>query len=87
MGFEPDMAKRALQQEGDVEAAVQKLMASGGIIMDMEEMEAENVLKAKKREDHDAYNRIKDDISTFEEDHLDLDLQEELEFLHKYLQL
>lgn len=87
MGFEPDMAKRALQQEGDVEAAVQKLMASGGIIMDMEEMEAENVLKAKKQEDHDAYNRIKDDISTFEEDHLDLDLQEELEFLHKYLQL
>jgi len=87
MGFDVEMAKKAIQIEGGVEAAVEALMASGGVVMDMDQMEVENEGKMEKQEDHDAYNRIKDDISTFEEDHLDLDLHEEFEYLHKYLQL
>merc|ERR1712083_1093085 len=86
MGFEPDMAKKALEQEGDVEAAVQKLMVSGGIVKDTDE-EAEKAHKVEKKEDNDAYNRMQDDISNFEEDHLDFDLQEEFEYLQKYLEL
>jgi hypothetical protein len=37
------------------------------------------------KDDKKAYDRIKEGIAEFEEDHLDLDLVEEGEYLEKYL--
>lgn len=90
MGFEPDMARIALRREGGVKEAVEALMDGEGVISDDSDVEENDGKRRKmedKMEDHKAYNRIKEDISTFEEDHLDLDLEEEFEFLNKYLQL
>jgi len=93
VGFESDMAKLALEMEGSVAKAVEALMASGGVIKQAEDKEdaiAEDQGKRRKieqEEDRNAYHRITEGLSTFEEDHLDLDLQEEYAFLQKYLEL
>merc|ERR1719369_1196972 len=76
MGFEADMAKVALTNEGSVEGAVEKLMEGGGVVEPMEGLD-DTERKGKRRRterDEDAYNRIKEGISENDEDHLDIDL-------------
>jgi len=94
MGFEADMAKIALINEGSVEGAVEKLMEGGGVVepMDDHSEEEESAAKPGKRRkkleaDEKAYNRIKEDIEENEEDHLDLDMVEEGQLLQQYLGL
>lgn len=89
MGFEADMAKVALKNEGSVEGAVEKLMESGGIVEPVYDSNEEE-RKGKRRRterDEDAYNRIKEGISENDEDHLDIDLVEEGELLSQYMSL
>merc|ERR1712173_317203 len=89
MGFEADMAKVALKNEGSVEGAVEKLMESGGIVEPVyNSNEEERQGKRRRTErDEDAYNRIKEGISENDEDHLDIDLVEEGELLSQYMSL
>merc|ERR1711874_486587 len=78
VGFETDMAKLALKREGGVEEAVEALMASGGVIKQAEDEEDEidedqgKRRKMEQEEDRNAYHRMTEGLSTFEEDHLDL---------------
>merc|ERR1711892_810703 len=88
MGFEADMAKVALTNEGSVEGAVEKLMEGGGVVEPVEGLDDERKGKRRRTEkDEVAYNRIKEGITENEEDHLDIDLVEEGELLQQYLSL
>ena len=89
MGFEADMARVALKNEGSVEGAVEKLMEGGGVVEPaLDSLDEERNGKRRRTErDEDAYNRIKEDISENDEDHLDIDLVEEGELLHQYMSL
>merc|ERR1712179_384809 len=89
MGFEADMARIALKNEGSVEGAVEKLMEGGGVVEPVAESNGEerNGKRRRTERDEDAYNRIKEDISENDEDHLDIDLVEEGELLHQYMSL
>jgi len=88
MGFEADMAKVALTNEGSVEGAVEKLMEGGGVVEPVEGLDNERKGKRRRTEkDEVAYNRIKEGITENEEDHLDIDLVEEGELLQQYLSL
>ena len=87
MGFSAEMAKVALKNEGSVEGAVDKLMEGGGVVVARKETGRESKRRRANEEDEEAYNRIKDNITDNEEDHLDLDLVEEGELLKQYLSL
>jgi len=90
MGFTTDMARAALQNEGSVEGAVDKLMEGGGVVEVKEEQASQGKRRRKNQEDEEAYNRIKDDMSDMtegNEDNLDLDLVEEGQLLQQYLSL
>jgi len=85
MGFETHMAKIALKSEGSIEGALEKLM-EGGVLEGKNEIKSESK-RLKLEKDEEAYNRIKDGISEYEEDHLDIDLVEEGNLLRQYLDL
>merc|ERR1711874_446601 len=86
LGYEPHMAKLALKNEGSVESAVEALMEGGGVVVEKDKSPLEKRRRTEQEtSDKDAYDRIKDGIEEFEEDHLDLDLVEEGEYLEKYL--
>ena len=88
MGFEADMAKVALTNEGSVEGAVEKLMEGSGVVEPVEGVEDERKGKRRRTDmDEEVYNRIKEGIAENDEDHLDIDLVEEGELLHQYLSL
>lgn len=88
MGFIPEMARVALMNEGSIEGAVDKLTEGGGIVTLVEDVVKSESKRVKRDvEDMEAYNRIKEDITDNEEDHLDLDLVEEGELLKQYLGL
>merc|ERR1719154_199508 len=94
MGFEADMAKVALINEGCVESAVEKLMEGGGVVEPMDDNDDEEELtekpgkrRKKLEEDEEAYNRIKEGIAENDEDHLDLDMVEEGQLLQQYMGL
>jgi len=85
------MARRALRNEGNVEAAAEALVAGGGHVEEVSDVYGPNLPEGKRRrtqeekDDRKAYQRISEGISDFEEDHLDLDLVEEGEYLERYL--
>jgi len=85
LGYEPDMARTALKNEGSVEGAVEALVEGGGVVMEHKEPKRRKTQTEK--DDKEAYGRIKEGLSEFEEDHLDLDLVVENEYLQKYLAL
>ena len=91
MGFIPDMARIALKNEGSIEGAVEKLTEGGGVVVPVQESDSptqsENKRARRDADDQEAYNRIKEDITDNEEDHLDLDLVEEGQLLKQYLGL
>eukprot|EP00092_Neocalanus_flemingeri_P007331 GFUD01007917.1.p1 GENE.GFUD01007917.1~~GFUD01007917.1.p1 ORF type:complete len:590 (+),score=221.00 GFUD01007917.1:891-2660(+) len=87
MGFEADMAKVALTNEGCVERAVEKLMEGGGVVEPVEKMDGRAGKRRRTDEDEEAYNRIKEGITENEEDHLDLDMVEEGQLLQQYIRL
>jgi len=88
LGYQPDMARIALRNEGSVEAAVEALMAGMGTVQDKKRKAGPSPQKkSSAEEDREAYARVSEGIAEFEEDHLDLDLVEEGAFLQKYLAL
>ena len=87
MGFTADMARVALQNEGSVEGAVDQLMTGGGVVAPSHSQGGRGKRRRRDEEDEEAYNRIKEDITDNEEDHLDLDLVEEGQLLQQYLSL
>jgi len=86
LGYSPTIARKALKKEGGVEAAAEYLCDNKGKLDDEFER-AEKRRKKELKEDKKSYNRIKDCISKGEEDHLDIDLKLEKEFLNQYCQL
>ncbi|XP_052813375.1 NEDD8 ultimate buster 1-like [Mya arenaria] len=99
MGFEPEMAKWALQKnEGNVGKAIEDLIESGGSIQSPLDDEQpgtsgssdncpteENQSKVQQqKEEKEAINRLVSDLPEDEEDYLDLTLDEEREFLQQY---
>ena len=87
LGFTADMARVALQNEGSVEGAVDQLMTGGGVVVPSHSQGGRGKRRRRDEEDEEAYNRIKEDITDNEEDHLDLDLVEEGQLLQQYLSL
>jgi len=91
LGYDEKMARRALRNEGNVEAAAEALVAGGGHVEEVSDLYGPNLPEGKRRrtqeekDDRKAYQRISEGISDFEEDHLDLDLVEEGEYLERYL--
>merc|ERR1712226_295066 len=85
LGYEPDMARAALKNEGSVEGAVEALVEGSGVVVERQEKKRRKT--QAEDDDKKAYGRIKAGLSEFEEDHLDLDLVEENEYLEKYLAL
>lgn len=87
------MARRALRNEGNVEAAAEALVAGGGHVEQVaagsnhgpELPQGKRRRTKEEKDDRKAYERISEGISEFEEDHLDLDLVEEGEYLQRYL--
>jgi len=91
LGYNEEMARRALRNEGNVEAAADALVAGGGHVEEVDGTYGPQLPEGKRRrtqeekDDRKAYERISEGISEFEEDHLDLDLVEEGEYLERYL--
>nr|CAH7722938.1 unnamed protein product [Callosobruchus chinensis] len=94
-GFDPRMARLALRRfNGDITKAAEELLANDGIISgDLSGLiTCESVDRIKKRLQEDkskneAYERLKEDINTTEDDYLDIDLVQEEAFLRQYLKL
>ncbi|XP_065159726.1 NEDD8 ultimate buster 1-like [Atheta coriaria] len=93
-GFDTKMARLALRKNnGDIMKAAEELLQCNGIIEGIEdylsdfELEGlkENLESAKKKEE--AWSRLSQDISMVDDDHLDLSLEKEEEFLNQYLSL
>jgi len=87
LGYTPEMSAIALENEGSVERAAEALLNNHGIVTAKEDEDEDAAADEKSDQDKKAYDRIKDGISKGEEDHLDMDLKIEKEFLGKYLQL
>merc|ERR1719400_606834 len=91
LGYTEEMARRALRNEGNVEAAADALVAGAGQVKEVDGTYGPQLPEGKRRrtqeekDDRKAYERISEGISEFEEDHLDLDLVEEGEYLERYL--
>jgi len=91
LGYTEEMARRALRNEGNVEAAAEALVAGAGHVEEVDGTYGPQLPEGKRRrtqeekDDRKAYERISEGISEFEEDHLDLDLVEEGEYLERYL--
>lgn len=93
-GFDYRYAKLALQQfNGDIMKAAEALLANSGIIEgDLDNVsEDSNIVKQKleekKKQKDDALYRLSQDISMVDDDHLDLTLEKEEEYLMQYLSL
>lgn len=95
VGFDPRMAKIALKRhQGDVEKAVEELVACGGIIdgerftddSDDSDESGESATTKNQKDEKErlAYERLVEDMPTDEEDHLDLTLDLEESFLREY---
>ncbi|XP_023329738.1 NEDD8 ultimate buster 1 isoform X2 [Eurytemora carolleeae] len=87
LGYSPEMASIALDNEGGVEEAAEALMAGEGIVTPQEGERKGKRKRKEEQEDKEAYERIKEGVARGEEDHLDIDLKLEKEFLEKYLEL
>lgn len=96
-GFDKKMARLALKKHNaDVMAAADELLRNGGIIFDAfddddDDSEEEEKKRKKKEEEskkkEEALARIAQDISMVDDDHLDLTLEKEEQFLIQYLSL
>ncbi|XP_052243561.1 NEDD8 ultimate buster 1-like [Dreissena polymorpha] len=99
MGFEVEMARRALQKhDGDVSRAVEDLVNTGGVLpppLPLEEQPGPSTESSpttpedeadadQSRKDKEAINRLVSDLPEDEEDYLDITLDEEREFLREY---
>ncbi|XP_060601636.1 NEDD8 ultimate buster 1-like [Ruditapes philippinarum] len=107
MGFEPDMAQRALlKHKGDVAKAIEELVSCGGNISSPEsadqspstssgasgsnpsDEEMSNMKTPEQlREEREAIDRLVSDLPEDEEDYLDINLEEEKQFLKEYKSL
>ena len=72
---------------GNTSRAVDQLMTGGGVVAPSHSQGGRGKRRRRDEEDEEAYNRIKEDITDNEEDHLDLDLVEEGQLLQQYLSL
>ncbi|KAH1021119.1 hypothetical protein HUJ04_010676 [Dendroctonus ponderosae] len=95
-GFDPRMAKLALQKHnGDIAGATEELLENDGIVsgdlssLDISQESIESIKRRKKeeKEKEQAWERLKDDISIVDDDHLDMNLAQEEMFLKQYLSL
>lgn len=86
IGFDENMARLALQKHtGDITKAAEELLMNGGIIDGVVDEVKGNPERVEKMEE--AYERLAEDISMVDDDHLDLTLEEEELFLNEYLSL
>ncbi|XP_060530872.1 NEDD8 ultimate buster 1-like [Cylas formicarius] len=95
-GFDPRMAKIALQKhDGDVLKSAEELLANDGLVAgDLTEfnIRSESIEEIKQKKiaeelKEQAFNRLKEDISITDDDHLDFNLVQEELFLKQYLSL
>ncbi|XP_017786939.1 PREDICTED: NEDD8 ultimate buster 1-like [Nicrophorus vespilloides] len=96
-GFELTMAIKALQKHnGDLISAAEELLNNNGIVdeTDLDLPDIPSSIKKPRTEDEDerlkkeaAWNRLSQDISMVDDDHLDLTLEREEDFLNQYLSL
>ena len=88
LGYSASVARKALEREGNIEAAVEYLFENKGEISESEEERAKKRRrKEEKEEDSASYERMKGAISNDEEQHLDTDLKMEKDFLEQYSKL
>lgn len=101
MGFDPEMARRALyQSRADIEKAIEIIMGSGGILPPLPEFPSTSSGSSgsasspssdsspeKMREEKEAIEKLVSDLPTEEEDYLDITLTDEAEFLQEYKSL
>lgn len=94
-GFDPRMARLALSKHsGDIMKAAEELIENDGIVSgDLSDLVGvESIENIKKRthehkEKDEALQRLKEDIETVDDDHLDINLVKEEAFLRQYLSL
>ncbi|XP_022906282.2 NEDD8 ultimate buster 1-like [Onthophagus taurus] len=94
-GFTYEMSKLALKKHsGDVMKAAEDLLINNGLIEGLEDLldDDKNVQDKEQREKErklkeEAFNRLCQDISIADDDHLDLNLLKEEVFLQQYLEL
>ncbi|KAK5643497.1 hypothetical protein RI129_007342 [Pyrocoelia pectoralis] len=87
-GFDPNMAKQALQKcNGDVTKAVNTLLTNSGIVDGEDYDEDNSKSKEQKEKLEEAYVRLSEDMSMVDDEHLDLTLQQEELFLQQYISL
>eukprot|EP00088_Acartia_fossae_P040449 TRINITY_DN4212_c1_g1_i3.p1 TRINITY_DN4212_c1_g1~~TRINITY_DN4212_c1_g1_i3.p1 ORF type:complete len:599 (-),score=158.24 TRINITY_DN4212_c1_g1_i3:71-1867(-) len=88
LGYSPEVSRKALEKEGNVEDAADYLFENKGNVPENEgEREQKRRRTQEKAEDKASYERIKTAVDHSEEDHLDTDLKLEKDFLDKYCQL
>ncbi|CAH1964750.1 unnamed protein product [Acanthoscelides obtectus] len=94
-GFDPRMARLALSKfKGDMTKAFEELLANGGIVSGdlsgiITRLSVDRIKERQQEENrkNEAFKRLKEDITTAEDDYLDIDLVEEEAFLKRYLTL
>ncbi|XP_056638844.1 NEDD8 ultimate buster 1-like isoform X1 [Diorhabda sublineata] len=94
-GFDPRMARLALSKHsGDIMKAAEELIENDGIVLgdlsDIVGVESlENIKKRmnENKEKNKALQRLKEDMETVDDDHLDINLVKEEMFLRQYLSL
>ncbi|KAK4886374.1 hypothetical protein RN001_002645 [Aquatica leii] len=86
-GFDQEMAKKALKKYGgDIMKAADELLSNNGIV-DFDDDEDDETIKQKQKMKEEAFARLAQDISMVDDDHLDLTLQQEEQFLKEYMSL
>ncbi|KAG5898600.1 hypothetical protein JTB14_020976 [Gonioctena quinquepunctata] len=94
-GFDMRMARLALEKHsGDIMKAAEELIANDGIVLGNlssivgpESIEDIKKKRLELEEKNEAYKRLKEDIETVDDDHLDINLLQEERFLQEYLSL
>ncbi|XP_067126303.1 NEDD8 ultimate buster 1-like [Centruroides vittatus] len=82
LGFQIDAARNALESlSNNVEGAISHL------IKEMSSSNTSNITREQESQARAAADRLAEDISNYEEDHLDFTLEEEENFLKEYLTL